>query len=739
MQPFELPDFYIPWPARLNPNLQAARAHSKAWARQVGILDPDSPQIWDESSFDRHDYALFCSYIHPEASAEELNLMTEWNVWAFYVDDYFLKVYKQTKDRAGAKKYLQRMLLFMPSDLGPTPPPIDPIEHGLTNLWQRTAPSKSKAWRLRIIGDTRSLLETSLLEVDGLIQQRSANPIEYIEFRRQVGGALWSADLVEHAMGIEIPERIAASRSLRVLKETFADAVHLRNDIFSYEREVLKEGELTNAVLVVERFMQVDIQQAVNLVNDLLNARLEQFEHTIRTELEPLFAEYQVTAQERESVAAYIRGLRDWQSGGHEWHIQTSRYLNPRAAQGLTARKFRSGPTGLGTAAAQIMGNPLRPKKVKNDRHVSYQRVEPIRFPEFYMPFTNTMNPNLEIARQHSKAWARQMGMLDRLSTHPYIIVWDERRFDAANIAFFCALAYPSATIAELNLATRWLVWATYIDDYFAEVFGHKYDLAGAENYRARLWKFMPVDEFTPPSLVPRTPAERGLAELWACTTAALSIDARHQFRNVIDGLFASWLWELTNRMQNHIPEMVDYIEMRRKTSGADFMLVFIRSVKGSGLLPEIYNTHTMQELNNTAGDHVYLINDIVSYQKEIEFEGDIHNVVLVIQNLLGCKQEQAIEIANKLMTTRMQQFEHIVANDLPLLFDDFNIDAKGREELLDYVKELKHLMYASVQWHTSVDRYKEPQLRRTMRVFTGGPTGLGTSAARILESIGRG
>jgi hypothetical protein len=39
MQPFKLPEFYMPWPARLNPNLEAARVHSKAWAYQMGILD----------------------------------------------------------------------------------------------------------------------------------------------------------------------------------------------------------------------------------------------------------------------------------------------------------------------------------------------------------------------------------------------------------------------------------------------------------------------------------------------------------------------------------------------------------------------------------------------------------------------------------------------------------------------------------------------------------------------------
>src|SRR5690242_16335142 len=104
MQPFKLPDFYVPWPARLNPNLDAARTHSKAWAYAMGILNTsteDGPQVWDERDFDKHDYALLCAYIHPEAPGDELDLMTEWNIWAFYVDDHFLQVYQHPKDRSG--------------------------------------------------------------------------------------------------------------------------------------------------------------------------------------------------------------------------------------------------------------------------------------------------------------------------------------------------------------------------------------------------------------------------------------------------------------------------------------------------------------------------------------------------------------------------------------------------------------------------------------------------------------
>src|SRR5947209_6842880 len=110
MQPFELPDFYVPYPARLNPHLDSARTHTKAWAREMGILDapPDAPgaNIWDERKFDSMDFALLCAYTHPDAPSHELDLVTDWYVWVFYFDDHFLEVYKRSQDQAGAKEYL---------------------------------------------------------------------------------------------------------------------------------------------------------------------------------------------------------------------------------------------------------------------------------------------------------------------------------------------------------------------------------------------------------------------------------------------------------------------------------------------------------------------------------------------------------------------------------------------------------------------------------------------------------
>lgn len=199
-QPFELPHFYTPYPARLNPHLETARTHSKKWARTMGMLEGSG--IWEEKDLDAHDYALLCSYTHPDCDADALSLVTDWYVWVFFFDDHFLEMFKRTLDREGGKEYLDRLPAFMPMDLtAPVPEPTNPVEAGLADLWARTVPHMSMAWRQRFAESTEHLLNESLWELSNINIHRVPNPVEYIEMRRKVGGAPWSAGLVEFATG----------------------------------------------------------------------------------------------------------------------------------------------------------------------------------------------------------------------------------------------------------------------------------------------------------------------------------------------------------------------------------------------------------------------------------------------------------------------------------------------------------------------------------------------------------
>ncbi|WP_347178136.1 terpene synthase family protein [Streptomyces sp. LX-29] len=745
-QPFELPDFYMPYPARLNPHLEEVRAHSTAWAREMGMLEGSG--VWEQSDLDAHDYPLLCAYTHPDCSGPDLALVTDWYVWVFFFDDHFLETFKRTQDREAGKAYLDRLPAFMPMDLSAgMPEPVNPVEAGLADLWTRTVPAMSLEWRARFAESTEHLLNESLWELSNINAGRIPNPVEYIEMRRKVGGAPWSAGLVEYAARAEVPARVADSRPLRVLRDTFSDGVHLRNDLFSYQRETEEEGELANGVLVLETFLGCTTQQAADAVNDLLSSRLRQFEDTALGELPPLFAREGLDPRSCADVLRYVKGLQDWQAGGHEWHLRSSRYMNEKAgagAPGAAWSPFRV--EGLGTSALDIRGaiGTSLAARARSHGHVPFQRVGPSRLPDFEMPFPTTLSPHLPTARRNTVAWARETGILGPQTGPgtPGAAVWDAEKLADYDFPLCAAGLHPEATPEGLDLESQWLTWGTFGDDYYPAVFGRVGDLAGAAACNERLLALMSVESPDAPPLAPVNGMERSLADLWARTATPMGVEQRREFRGAVERMLGSWLWELDNQVRHHVPDPVDYIEMRRLTFGSDLTMALARFAHGRRLPSEIYRSGPMRSLENAAADYACMINDVFSYQKEIEYEGEVHNVVLVVQNFFSCDYPTALAIVDDLMKSRMRQFQHVAARELPVVCDDFGLDQADREQLAGYVRELENWLSGILTWHRGCRRYREEDLRRHhARARAGsppaGPTGLGTSAARLLAGRG--
>ncbi|WP_369226295.1 germacradienol/geosmin synthase Cyc2 [Streptomyces sp. R39] len=715
-QPFELPHFYMPYPARLNPHLEEARAHSTEWARAMGMLEGSG--IWTRADLEAHDYGLLCGYTHPDCDGPALSLITDWYVWVFFFDDHFLDRYKRTQDRAAGKAHLDRLPLFMPLDPAtPVPRPRNPVEAGLADLWARTVPSMSADWRRRFAVATEHLLNESMWELSNINEGRIANPVEYIEMRRKVGGAPWSAGLVEYATA-EVPAAVAGSRPLRVLMETFADAVHLRNDLFSYQREVEEEGENSNGVLVLETFFDCTTQEAADTVNDILTSRLHQFEHTALTEVPALAAEKGLAPGQAAAIAAYTKGLQDWQSGGHEWHLRSSRYMN----QGAVPSSPWQHLTGPGTSAADVGGLLATPAAVgapptsfrRQGRlsaysHVPFQQVGPSLLPDFHMPYEVEVSPHLDAARPRLTAWMHGTGMLSEG-------VWDEDRLAACDLVLCSAGLDPDATPEELDLSARWLAWGTYADDYYPLCFGTRRDLAGARLATARLSACMPLAGEPVP--VPATGMERGLTDLWARTTTGMSPEDRLALKQSVDRMTESWLWEMSNQLQHRIPDPVDYLEMRRATFGSDLTLSLARRGHGPAIPPEVYRSGPVCSLENAAIDYGMLVNDVFSYQKEIQYEGELHNAVLVVQHFFGVDYPTALHVVHDLMTQRMRQFEHVVASELPVVYDDFELTAEARKAMDAYVRDLQNWMAGILNWHRRVDRYRADHLARRVHGF---------------------
>ncbi|WP_330333342.1 germacradienol/geosmin synthase [Streptomyces sp. NBC_00536] len=726
-QPFQLPDFYVPYPARLNPHLESARSHTKQWARDLEMLEGSG--VWEEHDLDSHDYALLCSYTHPDCDSEALSLVTDWYVWVFFFDDHFLEMYKRSQDREGAKHYLDRLAAFMPMDLADGfPEATNPVEAGLADLWARTVPHMSMDWRERFSLSTRNLLNESMWELANINIGRIANPLEYIEMRRKVGGAPWSAGLIEY-VSAEVPARIAHARPLAVLRDAFSDAVHIRNDIFSYQREVADEGELSNAILVLETFLDCSTQEAAEASNDLLTSRLQQFEHTALAELPHLFADHAMDPAEIAAVLAYAKGLQDWQSGGHEWHMVSSRYMN-KEARSTSPVTLPFLPSGLGTTALDVR-SVFAPRAMDMRRrsftHVPFERTGPSVIPDIRMPFALELSPHHGYALEESVAWCRRMGMLDPQPGDPASAIWTEQKFRGYDFALCSAGIDPDATPEALALNACWLSWGTYGDDYYPVAFAQPKNLTAAKAATARLIGMIPVDPAE--ALVPVTAMERGLADLWLRTAAGMDRAVRGEFRATLVDMLESWLWEVENQILNRIPDPVDYAEMRRATFGSNLTMYLCRlGQSGRGIPEEIYQSGIIRSLENAAADAACLINDIFSYQKEIEVEGEVHNYVLVTRNFFDIDYPRALHICHALQTQRTEEFEHIAQTQLPLLYDDWKLDKEARAGLDAYVHELQDWLAGILNWHQKVKRYREEDLHPLPEAL-GGDIGLGSGS----------
>jgi germacradienol/geosmin synthase len=303
------------------------------------------------------------------------------------------------------------------------------------------------------------------------------------------------------------------------------------------------------------------------------------------------------------------------------------------------------------------------------------------------------------------------------------------------DLAHCAAMIHPDATPRQLDLSADWLAWGTYGDDMFPLRYGRTGDLAGAKLQNDRLSMFMPLDGAAIPA--PMTPVEAGLADLWRRTAGPMTPRAKARFRAAVETMTASWVWELTNQIQNRVPDPVDYIEMRRATFGSGVTMNLARLAHGELVPGELFDTRVMRQIDNAAQDYSAFVNDLYSYQKEIQYENEVHNMVFVVERFLGCDRLAARDVVAGLMTARMRQFERLVAVDLPALCDQYRLAEPVRRGLTRYTGELTHWMSGILRWHETCARYRTEDLeqryapeppRRTLR----GPSGLGTAGARI-------
>ncbi|MER8089705.1 terpene cyclase [Streptomyces sp. NPDC058316] len=335
----ELPDIYCPFPQRTNPHVGHTRVHLDSWIRNTGLVHRDSAM----KRFEQADFGAFVGMVYPTADSKNLDLVADWFVWLFLVDDQL-----DDGHLGRSPERVRDVVAVMCSVIegkGTGTPPDEELPAAvvaLVDLWERTIPTAAAHWRTRFGWHLTTYLTTTTTWEAG---NRAADVVPseetYIAKRRHTGAIHVCMDLIEIVAGIEAPESIHNDSRFITALEASCNVVCWANDVYSYEKEQVL-GEIHNLVHLVRHHRGYGKQQALEHVCAEIATETERF---LTAEAELLTAYPQLSWM----LTPYLDGMRSWMRGNLDWSRQTPRY-NPADVSQYTAPEQYLESTVLGTA-----------------------------------------------------------------------------------------------------------------------------------------------------------------------------------------------------------------------------------------------------------------------------------------------------------------------------------------------------------------------------------------------------
>ncbi|MFC5922604.1 terpene synthase [Micromonospora vulcania] len=253
-------------------------------------------------------------------------------------------------------------------------------------------------------------------------------------------------------------------------------------------------------------------------------------------------------------------------------------------------------------------------------------------------PFAARRHKAADQVASESIEWAGAFGLIE--SGHR---VHRLKRADAAGLA---GRAYPDGPVDGLRLLTDLISWLFVMDDACDE------DGLGADPGRLApaIGALLDVldrcgDPYGPPPSG-SGPLGDALHDLCRRTRAQGRPALLLQFVSQVREYLLALLWEATNRERRRVPEVAEYVQMRRHTGGVHPSLTLTDLAFEEPPGPARGADPAVVALDLLAVDLVCWCNDVFSYGKESRVAPDAHNLVTVIAQEAGTDEAGALRAA---------------------------------------------------------------------------------------------
>lgn len=302
-------------------------------------------------------------------------------------------------------------------------------------------------------------------------------------------------------------------------------------------------------------------------------------------------------------------------------------------------------------------------------------------------PFPTGRHGATDQVAGESLEWARTFGLVDSSQR-----VHRLERADAAGLA---GRACPDGSVEGLRLLTDLISWLFVMDDACDE------DGLGADPVRlgpAISTLLDVLDRCGDPDVVPPAVGPLGDALHDLCRRTRLRDQAGLLLRFVsqMREYLLALLWEAGNRERRRVPEVAEYVQLRRHIGGVHpcLTLTDLASTRPSG--PTQRADPGLVALDLLAVDLVCWCNDLFSYGKESQADPDAHNLVTVI-----AQDGDADEV------TSLRSAAHRFNQGLATYLDaEEALRAAGGDGIRDALAARRNWVRATYDWSVVAARY---------------------------------
>ncbi|MGW1018362.1 terpene synthase family protein [Streptomyces niveus] len=261
-------------------------------------------------------------------------------------------------------------------------------------------------------------------------------------------------------------------------------------------------------------------------------------------------------------------------------------------------------------------------------------------------PAPHAMNMHVDKVQEQALEWARDIGILG-----------SEKFFQECvdcGYAHYPSLAYPNASLADLSLVTRWLVFLFAFDVHTDET---PYDSLSQEYLVFLRNMGTIVSEKTGSPIEPdalKSPFGEALLELWVTSRVQFKNPGwERRFSRYFHEFQGSILWEIALRKTGEVPDYLTFSAYKPRSAAAQIGVGLVELFSPTAVPDAILDSFLMENVRLLVCDLINMATDLGSTQREQDFES-VPNTFTSLQHTLGTTPDETVLHYTSIWRARM-------------------------------------------------------------------------------------